>query len=172
MQKNDIARRAYMVTVLCVGPDKSGQVRTGVKYYFSSTVSPTLFKFGPLPKPACSFLTVPPLETLRPSEMVESGLRHASVGVGCELVWSATFLRRTTTSERSLESYRLAELKYAFFRRAGHKTKKLPRSLFLWTVLKHGLLEGSTILLQYSAIISTPLESSRLGKLKYAVSAG
>ena len=45
--KNDIARRAYMVTVLCVGPDKSGQVRTGVKYYFSSTVSPTLFKFGP-----------------------------------------------------------------------------------------------------------------------------
>ena len=48
-----------MVTVLCVGPDKSGQVRTGVKYYFSSTVSPTLFKFGPPHKPACSFLTVP-----------------------------------------------------------------------------------------------------------------
>ena len=39
--------------------DKSGQVRTDVKYYISSTVSPTLFKFGPLPKPACSFLTVP-----------------------------------------------------------------------------------------------------------------
>ena len=49
MQKNDIAIRAYMVTVLCIGPDKSGQVRTGVKYYFSSTVSPTLFKFGPPP---------------------------------------------------------------------------------------------------------------------------
>ena len=49
--KNDIARRAYMVTVLYihVGPDKSGQVRTGVKYYFSSNVSPTLFKFGPPP---------------------------------------------------------------------------------------------------------------------------
>ena len=57
--KNDIARRAYMLTVLCGGPDKSGQVRTGVKYYFSSTVSPTLFKFGPPLKPACSFLTVP-----------------------------------------------------------------------------------------------------------------
>ena len=57
--KNDIARRAYMVTVLCVGPDKSGQVRKGVKYYFSSTVSPMLFKFLPPPKPACSFLTVP-----------------------------------------------------------------------------------------------------------------
>ena len=48
-----------MVTILCVGPDKSGQVRQGVKYYFASTVSPTLFKFGPPPKPACSFLTVP-----------------------------------------------------------------------------------------------------------------
>ena len=32
-----------------VQPEKSGQVRTGVKYYFSSTVSPTLFKFGPPP---------------------------------------------------------------------------------------------------------------------------
>ena len=45
-----------MVTVLCVSRDKSGQVRTGVKY---SIVSPTLFKFGPPPKPACSFLAVP-----------------------------------------------------------------------------------------------------------------
>ena len=36
-----------------------------------------------------------------------------------------------------MESYRLAELKYAFFRRTGRKTKKLPRSkLFLWTVLE------------------------------------
>ena len=48
-----------MVTVLRVGPNKYGQVRTGVKYYFSSTVSLTLFKLGLPPKPACSFLTVP-----------------------------------------------------------------------------------------------------------------
>ena len=69
-----------------------------------------------------------------------------------------------------MESYRLAELKCAFFRGTGRKTKKLPRSkLFLWTVLKHGLLEGSTILLQYSAINRTPLESSPLGELKYAI---
>ena len=48
-----------------------------------------------------------------------------------------------------MESYRLAEVKYAFFRRTGRNTNKLPRSkLFLCTVLKHGLLEGSTILLQ------------------------
>ena len=59
MEKNDIAGQAYMVTVLCVGPDKSGQVRTGVKYYFSLTVSRTLSKFGLPQKPVCSFLTVP-----------------------------------------------------------------------------------------------------------------
>ena len=74
-----------MVTVLYVGLDKSRQVRTGVKYYFSSTVSPTLFKFGPPPNlRAVSNHTS--LETLRPSQVVESGLRHASVGVRCELV--------------------------------------------------------------------------------------
>ena len=39
-------------------------------------------------------------------------------------------------------------------------------------VFKHGLLEGSTILLQYSAITPTPLESSPLGELEYAISAG
>ena len=83
--KNDIARRVYMVTVLYVGPEKSGQVRTGVKYYFSSTVSPMLFKFCP-PQTCVQFSNRTLLETLRPSEVVESGLRHASVGVRCELV--------------------------------------------------------------------------------------
>ena len=59
------------------------------------------------------------------------------------------FLCRSSTCRMSMESYRLAELKCAFFRRTGRKTKKLPRSkLFLCTVLKHGLQEGSTILLQ------------------------
>ena len=72
----------------------------------------------------------------------------------------------------SMESYRLAELKYAIFSTTGRKTEKLRRSLFLWMVFKHGLLEGSTILLQYSAITRTPLESSQLGELKYAISAG
>ena len=52
-------------------------------------------------------------------------------------------------------------------------TKNLRRSeLFLGTILKHGLLEGSTILLKYSAITRTPLERSRLGELKYAISEG
>ena len=73
----------------------------------------------------------------------------------------------------SMENYQLAELKYAIFSTTGLKTKKLHRSkLFLWTVFRHGLLEGSTILLQYSAITHTSLESSRLGELKYAISPG
>ena len=76
----------YMTTVLCVGPDKSGQVRTGVKYYFSSTVRPTLFKFGTPPQTCVQFPNRTSLETLRPSEVVESALHHASVGVRCELV--------------------------------------------------------------------------------------
>ena len=44
-----------MVTVFWTGSDRFGQVRTGVKYYFSQTVSRTLSKFGLPPKPACSF---------------------------------------------------------------------------------------------------------------------
>ena len=86
---------------------------------------------------------------------------------------STIFLCHSSTCRMSMESCRLAELKYAFFRKTGRKTKKLPRSkLFLWTVLKHGFLEGSTILLQYSAITRTPLKSSQLGELKYAISPG
>ena len=73
----------------------------------------------------------------------------------------------------SIESYRLIELKYAIFSRTRRNTKKLRGSKrFLSTVFKHGLLEGSTILLQYSAITRTPLESFPLGELKYAISPG
>ena len=92
---------------------------------------------------------------------------------GAPLEGSTISLRRSSSCRMSMESYRLAELKYAFSRRTGRKTKKLPCSkLFLWTVLKHGLLEGSTILLQYSAITRTPLKSSQLGELKYAIPPG
>ena len=73
----------------------------------------------------------------------------------------------------SMESYQLDELKYAIFSTTGRKTKKLPRSkLFLSMVFKHGLLEGLTFLFEYSSITSAPLESCRLGELKYAISAG
>ena len=60
-----------------------------------------------------------------------------------------------------------------YFSRAGRKTKKLPRSkLFLSMAFKHGLLQGSTFLFQYSSMTRAPLESSRLGELKYAISPG
>ena len=92
---------------------------------------------------------------------------------GAPLEGSTIFLKRSSIRRMSMESYRLAELKYTIFSGTGRKTKKLPRSkLLLWTVLKHGLLVGSTILLQYSALIRTPLKSSQLGKLKYAISPG
>ena len=86
---------------------------------------------------------------------------------------STIFLYRSSTNRTSLVSSGLAELKYAFFSRTGRNTKKLRRSnLFQLTIFKHGLLEGSTILLQYSSLICTKLESSVLGELKCAISAG
>ena len=67
----------------------------------------------------------------------------------------------------------ISSVENAFFIRTGRNTKKLPHSkLFLWMVFKHGLLEGSTILLKYTAITRTLLESSSLGELKYAISPG
>ena len=89
---------------------------------------------------------------------------------GAPLEGSTIFLCR---SSLDMESCRLPELKYAIFSRAGSKTKNLPRSkLFLSMAFKHGLLEGSTFLFQYSSMTRAPLESCRLGELKYAISPG
>ena len=83
------------------------------------------------------------------------------------------FLCRTSLGSTAMESCQLPEMKYAIFSRAGRKTKKLPCSkLFLSMALKQGLLDGSTFLFQYSSMTREPLESSRLGELKYAISAG
>ena len=85
----------------------------------------------------------------------------------------STFSSRSSLGSTAMESYRLAELKYAIFSRTGLKTKKLPRSkLFLSMAFKHGLLEGSTFLFQYSSMTRPPLESCGLGELKYAISPG
>ena len=86
---------------------------------------------------------------------------------------STIFLYRSSTSRTSLVRSGLAELKYAFFSRTGHNTIELRRSnLFQLTIFRHGLLEGSVIWLQYSSISCTKLESSLLGELKCAISAG
>ena len=91
---------------------------------------------------------------------------------GAPLEGSTIFLCRSSTCRMSMESYRLAELKYAFFSTTGRNTKKLRCSKhFLLTIFKHGLLEGSTFSLQY-VITRTPLESSRLGEFECENSAG
>ena len=92
---------------------------------------------------------------------------------GAALEGLTIFLCRSSFGCTSMESCRLAELKYAFFRRTGRKTKKLPRSkLFLSMAFKHGLLEGSTFLFQYSSITRARLESSRLGEFGGEISPG
>ena len=92
---------------------------------------------------------------------------------GAALEGSTIFLCRSYTCRMSMESCRLPELKYAIFSRTGHKTKKLPPSkLFLSMAFKHGLLEGSTFIISIQLMTRAPLESCRLGELKYAISAG
>ena len=64
---------------------------------------------------------------------------------GAPLEGSTIFLCRSSLGSTAMESCQLADLKYAIFSRTGCRTKTLPRSkLFLPTVFKHGLLEGST----------------------------
>ena len=89
---------------------------------------------------------------------------------GAPLEGSTIFLYRSSTCSRALlDSCGLVELKYALFSRTGRNTKKLRRlKLFLSMVFKHGLLEGSTFLFQYSFITHKKFESSRLGEFKYA----
>ena len=102
------------------------------------------------------------LEKYRSTELYDAPLEGSTI-----------FLYRSSTSSTPLDSSGLAELKYAFFSRTGRITRKLRRSkLFQLTIFKHGLLEGSTILLQYSSISRTKLESSLLGELKHQISAG
>ena len=100
-------------------------------------------------------------EKFRSTELYDAPLEESTI-----------FLYRSSLGRTSMESCRLAELKYAIFSGTGRKTKKLQCSkLFLLMVSKHGRLEGSTFLFQYSSITRTSLESSRLGELKHAISA-
>ena len=102
------------------------------------------------------------LEKYRSTELYDAPLQGRKI-----------FPYRSSTSRTPLDTSGLAELKYAFLSRTGRDTKKLRRSnLFQLTIFKHRLLVGSTILLQYSSISRTKLESSLLGKLKCAISAG
>ena len=90
---------------------------------------------------------------------------------GAALEGSTIFLCRSSLGSTAMESCRLPELKHAILSRTGRKTKKFTHSkLFLSMAFKHGLLEGSTFLFQYSSMTRAPLESCQLGELKYAIS--
>ena len=114
--KNYIGRRAYMVTYCIV--DRFGQVRTGLdkseQVWSAVFPQPWVARCPNLAhRQTCvQFSSRTSLETLQPSEVVETALCHASVGIRCELVWSATFLGSTSKSDTSLLSSRLAEFKY------------------------------------------------------------
>ena len=89
---------------------------------------------------------------------------------GAALEGSTIFLCRSSLGCTSMESCQLADLKYAIFSRTGCKAKKLLCSkLFLWMVFKHGLLQRSTFLFQYSSMTRAPMESCQLADLKYAI---
>ena len=89
---------------------------------------------------------------------------------GAALEGSTIFLCRSYLGSTSIESWQLADLKYAIFSITGCKTKKLLRSkLFLSMAFKHGLLEGSTFLFLYGSMTRAPLETCRLGQLKDAI---
>ena len=102
------------------------------------------------------------LEKFRSTELYDAPLEGSTI-----------FLYHSSLGRMSMESCRSAELKYAIFSGTCRKTKKLQCSkLFLSTVSKHGLQEGSTFLFQNRSITRPSLESSRLGELKHVISAG
>ena len=114
--------------------DRFGQVRTSLnkseQLWSTILPQPWVTRCPNLAHPqiCVQFPNRTSLKTLRPSEVVDSTICHTSVGVRCERVWNATCLHRTTTSERSLERSRLAELKYAFFRQDGPQILPTPKT--------------------------------------------
>ena len=107
-----------------IGQEKSGQVRTGVKYYFSSTGSPTLFKFGPSPNlRAVSW----PYLAGNPTTLRSGGIRASSpfswrkVWNGVKCIFSSPHQQgRKIVGKPSIRRVRMWN-----FTRIGPKTKKL-----------------------------------------------
>ena len=55
----------------------------------------------PIPQTCVQFSNHTSLETLQLSQGVETAFHHASIGVRCELVWSATFFSAAPDVRRS-----------------------------------------------------------------------
>ena len=86
---NDIAQRAYMVTVLRIGSDKFRQVWTSqntCEALFFLNRESHAFQIWPTPQTCVQFSNHTSLETLRPSQVVETAIHQASIGIRCELV--------------------------------------------------------------------------------------
>ena len=127
MQKNDIALRAYMVTVLRTGSDRFGQVWTSQNrceaLFFLNRESHAV-QIWPTPKPACSFLTVPRLkldDPLKWWKRPSSRFNWCNVwtGVKCNFSWEH-FQTRYIIRKLSLSRIWMWN-----FTRIGPKTKKL-----------------------------------------------
>ena len=107
--------------------------------------------------------------------MVETALRHASIGIRCEPVWSATFLRRSSTTDTSMESSRLAEFECEIS--PGYEVRQKKWWLLIipawrqWPATTRKKV-WTTTYLRHNWTSRTSLESSQSRKLKYAVSAG
>ena len=124
-----------MVTVLCVGPDKTGQVIRRSKALNLGSLNMQFEHDWPKEKNTALLIFWP--------ENLEK--KHSTELYGAALEGSTIFLCCGSLGRTSMESCQLADLKYAIFSSTGCKTKNLPCSkLFLSMVFKHGLLEGST----------------------------
>ena len=78
-----------MVTVLWTGSDRFGQVRTSqnrceVLFFLNPELHAV--QIWPNPQTCVQFSNSTSLEALRPFEVVETALPHASIRVRCELV--------------------------------------------------------------------------------------
>ena len=129
MQKNDIARRAYMVTVLCVGLDKCGQVRTGVKYYFPQPWVPRSSNLADLPNlRAISY----PYLTWNPRTLRSGGIR-ASSRFSWRKVWNGVKCNFSSLHHhvrKIVGKLSIRRVQIGNFTRIGPKTKKLWLSIF------------------------------------------
>ena len=137
-----------MVTVLWTGSDRFGQVRTGVKHYFSSTVRCTLAKFG-LPFEKATPLVHFPKALERPRNNVGPARRQKAIHLGR--------LNMQFQHDWPKDKQITALLSFCL------KTEK-----FRSTELYGAPLEGSTIFLYRSSTGRTALVSSGLAGLKYA----
>ena len=75
-----------MVTVLWTGSDRFGTSQNRCEALFFLNCELHAVQIWPTPQTCVQFSNCAALETLRPSEVVETVLRHASIGVRCELV--------------------------------------------------------------------------------------